>query len=65
MAYTNIHTSIVMINRLVGDLNIFTSNFDNQPQFLKIIFFPDYSHMILRHTVFPTYVRLCLIKGYT
>ena len=35
--------------RLIGDLIIFTSNFDDSSQFLKTIF-PDYLHTIKTHT---------------
>ena len=38
--------SVVPINRLIGNLTIFTSNFDDQFQFLKTNFFSDYLHMI-------------------
>ena len=54
--------SVVQIDRLNRDLTIFTSNFDDQSQSLKI-FFSDYLHMVKRHTFCFTY--LCLIKMYT
>ena len=54
--------SVVPIDRLIGDITIFTANVDDQSQFLKAIFF-NYLHMIKRHTFCFSY--LCLIKRYT
>ena len=53
-------TRVVPINRLIGDLAIFTFTFDDQSQFLKTNFCCDYLHMIKRHTFCFSY--LCLIK---
>ena len=56
------HYQVVLL-RLNEDLTIFTSNFDDQSQFLKTNFFPDYLHMIKRHTFCFSY--LSSIKRYT
>ena len=56
-------TSVVPINQLIGDLTIFTSNFDDQSQFLKTNHFSDYLHMLKRHTFCFFYVFL--INRYT
>ena len=55
--------SVVVINRLIGDLTILNSNFDDQSQFLETIFFPTILHMIKMHTL--CFFYLCLIQKYT
>ena len=55
--------SVVLINRLIGDLTILNSNFDDQSQFLETIFFSTILHMIKMHTL--CFFYLCLIQKYT
>ena len=62
MLYPVQSISVVPVNWLIKDLTIFTSNFDDQFQFLKTNCFFGYLHMIKRHTFCFSYIYIYVQK---
>ena len=52
----NTNAGVVSINRLIRDLTILISNFDDQSQFWKTNYFSDYLHIIKRRTFCFSYL---------